>query len=385
MDPPDDDAVDLYERAPCGYLSTAPDGTIVRVNATFEVLTGRNRDELVGRRFTDLLTAGGRIYHETHVAPMLHAVGSVSQIALEVVTADGGRTPVLVNAALDRDAGGAPTLVRAAVFDNTERRAYERELIRAKDRAEASEARARLLVRTLQQTLIPPSSPSIEGLDIAATYRPAGDGADVGGDFYDVFEIGDDDWIVVVGDVTGKGVEAAMITALARYTIRAAAIRTHDPRQILDTLNVALRRDDTNRLCTVAVARLTRRHGVWEVVTCHGGHPITVLARRGGPPVELGEPGTLLGAFDEPTLHLARTQLAEGDAVVLYTDGVTEGRRGREQFGEDRLLASLRQHAGSANGLTYGLLDDLLEFQGGPTTDDVVIVTVHVLPPAGTG
>jgi sigma-B regulation protein RsbU (phosphoserine phosphatase) len=384
MTPLADDATDLYERAPCGYLSTTAGGTIVRVNRTFEALTGHTRDELVGRRFTDLLGPGGRIYHETHVAPMLHAIGSVNQIALDLVAATGERVPVLVNAVLDRDASGAPTVIRAAVFDATERREYERELMRAKDRAEASEGRARVLVRTLQQTLIPPSSPAVEGLDIAATYRPAGDGDEVGGDFYDVFEIGDDDWIVVVGDVTGKGVEAAMITALARYTIRAAAIRTRDPRRILATLNEALRRDETKRLCTAAVARLTRRQGMWDVTTCHGGHPLTLLVRRGAPPVELGEPGTLLGAFEEPSLHLTGARLAVGDAIVLHTDGVTEGRRERELFGEERALASLRHHAGSANGLTYGLLDDLLEFQGGPTTDDIVIVTVQVLPAPAT-
>jgi sigma-B regulation protein RsbU (phosphoserine phosphatase) len=220
----DDDPAALYERAPCGYLSTLPDGTIVKVNQTLLTLTGYERADLVGRRrFAELLTAGGRIYHETHYAPMLQMQGVVREVALDLVRADGQRLSVLVNSVLERGPHGAPVIVRTAVFDATHRRAYERELLWAKERAEASEARAVVLARTLQQTLIPPSRPQIPGLDVAAAFRPAGDGAQVGGDFYDVFAVGSGDWFVTVGDVCGKGVDAAIVTALARHTIRAAA------------------------------------------------------------------------------------------------------------------------------------------------------------------
>src|SRR5919112_3487534 len=143
-----DDAQQLYERAPCGYLSTAPDGTIIKVNDTFVALSGYSRTELIGRRrFVDLLTPGGRIYHETHYAPMLRMHGSARQIALDLVRADGERLPALVNAVLETDESGAPVLVRTAVFDATERRGYERELLRSKQRAEASEAQATALAR----------------------------------------------------------------------------------------------------------------------------------------------------------------------------------------------------------------------------------------------
>src|SRR5215212_8745163 len=140
----EDDAEQLYERAPCGYLSTTPDGGIVKVNETFLALTGYRRDDLVGKRtFASLLTGGGRIYHETHYAPMLRMQSSARGIALDLVAADGRRLPVLVNSVLARDDDGRPVVVRTAVFDATERREYERELLRAKQRAEASEARAR--------------------------------------------------------------------------------------------------------------------------------------------------------------------------------------------------------------------------------------------------
>jgi PAS domain S-box-containing protein len=160
----DDDAEQLYDRAPCGYLSTAPDGTVVKVNQTFLTLTGYRREELVGRRrFVDLLAPGGRIYHETHYAPMLQMQGTAREIALDLVTADRSRVPVLVNAVLERAADGTPRVIRAAVFDARDRREYERELVRAKERAEESEARARALAQTLQQTLVPPAPPTVPG------------------------------------------------------------------------------------------------------------------------------------------------------------------------------------------------------------------------------
>jgi serine/threonine-protein kinase RsbW len=140
-------AEDLYENAPCGYLSTDPDGTIVRVNATFLSWTGFGREELVGRRFQDLLTAGGRIYHETHYAPLLRMQDAVREIALDIVCADGRLLPVLINSTLRRDADGQPQLIRTTVFNATDRRRYERELLTARERERAARARVERLQR----------------------------------------------------------------------------------------------------------------------------------------------------------------------------------------------------------------------------------------------
>ena len=372
--------VAFFDEAPCGFVSAAADGTIRRVNQTFATMSGFAPAELVGRRrFSSLLSTGGRIYVETHLAPLLLASGHVRGVALELVTADGERVPVLVNATLVRAAEGTVDGIRIAVFDAAERRAYERELLAARERAEEAAARARVLVRTLQQTLIPPVVPTVAGLAVAAAYRPAGDGDEVGGDFYDLFQVGDDDWMVAVGDVTGKGIAAATVTALARYTIRAAAVTTPDPVAILATLNDVLRQDDqSSRWCTVALARLTCRHGRWSIEIAHGGHPLTLVVDAAGDVAELGVPGTLLGAFAEARVTAVRRDFDPGDAVVLYTDGVTEARSGGELYGEDRLHDAVRQRHGSANGLTYGLLDDVVAFQSGVTADDIVIVTVHV-------
>src|SRR5688500_14292689 len=119
----DESAEDLFENAPCGYLSTTMDGTLLRVNGTFLRWTRYRREELVGvKRFQDLLSVGGRIYHETHYAPLLRMQGSVREIAVDIVTAGGERLPVLVNSVLVRDADGAPHGVRTTVVDATERK-----------------------------------------------------------------------------------------------------------------------------------------------------------------------------------------------------------------------------------------------------------------------
>jgi serine/threonine-protein kinase RsbW len=141
----EDDPADLYENAPCGYLSTTPDGTIVKVNRTMCLWTGRTAEELVGARFPDLLSIGGRIFHETHYAPLLRMQGAVREIAVDVVRVDGSALPCLLNAVELRDQDGEPVLVRATLFDATARRRYETELLAARQAAEQSEGRARTL------------------------------------------------------------------------------------------------------------------------------------------------------------------------------------------------------------------------------------------------
>jgi sigma-B regulation protein RsbU (phosphoserine phosphatase) len=379
----DDDAVQLYERAPCGYLTTAPDGTIVKVNTTFLVLTGYTRIDLVGRRrFADLLTAGGRIYHETHYAPMLTMQDGVREIALDIVRADGSRLPVLVNSVLERDATGAPVVVRTAVFDATDRREYERELLRAKQRAEESEARATALARTLQHTLIPPTPPHIPGLDVSALYRPAGSGEEVGGDFYDIFQVTDGEWVVVIGDVCGKGVDAAVVTALVRHTVRALVVQDPGPGHALRTLNDILLRHHTERFCTVALLWLRLGEDGWTATVSVGGHPMPLLLRTGLAPTAFGAPGSLVGAFEGPEYHEAEQALEPGDSLVLYTDGVTEGRCGDEFYGEGRLYESVATSAavpeGTAASMAEQVLDGVMTFQQGNPRDDIAIVVVRV-------
>jgi serine/threonine-protein kinase RsbW len=139
----EEDPADLYENAPMGYLSTLPDGRIVKVNRTFCAWTGLAGEELLGTRFQELLTVGGRVYYETHLAPLLRMQGAVREIALDVARVDGSVLPCLLNAVELRDDDGAPVLVRATLFEATARRRYERELLLAQRAAEESEARSR--------------------------------------------------------------------------------------------------------------------------------------------------------------------------------------------------------------------------------------------------
>lgn len=375
----EDDPVQLYERAPCGYLSTTPDGRIVKANETFLSLTGYSREDLVGvRTFAELLTAGGRIYHETHYAPMLRMQGSAREIALDIVTADGGRLPVLVNAVLERDDAGQPKVIRVAVFDAGDRREYERELLRAKDRAERSEEHARSLAMTLQQTLIPPTVPTVPGLDVAGVYRPAGNGQEVGGDFYDIFQIADDDWVVVLGDVCGKGAAAAVVTALVRYTVRAVTVGEAGAAESLRRVNDVLLHHRTDRFSTVALLRVRRHDDRWTVTHSSAGHPLPWLLSPGRTPVQVGEPGTLVGVFEDIRLVESELSLTAGSALMLYTDGVTEGRGPQGFYGEARLHAVVDGLVGPAQTIADTVLADVLAFQDGVAQDDIAVVIIQV-------
>ena len=377
----DDSAEDLYENAPCGYLSTDVDGTIVKVNATLLRWTGFAVEDLVGRRtFADLLTVGGRIFHETHYAPLLRMQGRAREIAVDLVCADGRRLPVLVNAVVTPEEAGRPAVVRTAVFDATERRQYERELLEAVRRAEASEARARELATTLQESLVPPATPVIPWLDVGAAYRPAGTGAEVGGDFSDVFETPGGSWAVVLGDVRGKGVEAATVATLARHTLRAAAMRTRQPRLALQTLHQTLERDPSERFCTAVFARVRRGpEGRHRLVVASGGHPLPLRASADGQVAPLGRHGSLLGVLDRPSFVDTTVELHPGDAVLFYTDGVTEGRSGREFYGEERLAERLRTCRGApAAEVADAVVDDVVAFQDGFPRDDIAVVVLAV-------
>ena len=376
----EDDPQELYENAPCGYISTLPDGTIVKVNGTFLSWTGYDRVALIGRRrFQELLPPGDRIFYETHFSPLLRMQGRVREIAAQLVCRSGDRLPVLLNSVLERDADGGPRVIRTAVFDATERRSYEQELLDARRRAEASEARALALATTLQASFLPPAIVSPPGLDIGGAYRPAGDGSEVGGDFYDVFETGRGTWAVVLGDVCGKGLEAAVVTTLARYTVRAEALRTPYPSAVLACLHEALVRYHPDQFCTALFVALEPTVDGLRLNVASGGHHLPIRRRADGRLDVIGDPGTILGMLDRPLLTDAATRLHSGDVVVLYTDGVTEGRRGKEFFDDERLVAAIADAGGvDAQGTADAIVSAALDFQRGVARDDMAVVVIRV-------
>jgi PAS domain S-box-containing protein len=232
------------------------------------------------------------------------------------------------------------------------------------------------VARTLQSSLLPRELPDIPGAEVAARYLAAGAGNEVGGDFYDCFATGAGDWALVIGDVCGKGAEAAAVTALARYTLRAAALHTRRPRTVLEQLNEALLRDRRDyRFCTVLYVSLTPRDDRLSACVAAGGHPLPVVVRASGEVETVGTPGSLLGIVDVPELTEQSVELAPGDALVLYTDGVTEADR---SAGPERLTTLLEGCAGAdARAIAETVERDALAAHGGPARDDVAVVVVR--------
>jgi PAS domain S-box-containing protein len=237
------------------------------------------------------------------------------------------------------------------------------------------------IARTLQQSLLPVELPDIPGVEAAARFRPTGEGNEVGGDFYDMFETGNRGWTVVMGDVCGKGPDAAAVTALARYTLRAAAMRERLPSRSLQVLNEALlRQRDDRRFCTVAYAYIEMLdHGARAGISC-GGHPLPLLLRAGGGVETVGAPGTLLGIVGDPTLEDHAVTLEPGDALVFYTDGVIESRGGANGVLDERRLAELvATCAGSgADAIAARVEEAAVLSQGGMPKDDIAVLVLRI-------
>ena len=236
------------------------------------------------------------------------------------------------------------------------------------------------IAKTLQQSLLPAELPDIPGLETGARFRATGEGNDVGGDFYDLFEAGGGGWSVVVGDVCGKGPDAAAVTALARYTLRAAAMREPRPSAGLRILNEALLRQRADlRFATVAYASLVPEAGGASVQLSSAGHPLPLVLRRDGSVETVGASGTLVGVVPDPDLSDAPAFLGDGDALVFYTDGVTEARdENGGIFGESQLAELLRSCAGmDADGIAATVERAAVERQSGDTRDDIAVVVLR--------
>ena len=232
--------------------------------------------------------------------------------------------------------------------------------------------------RTLQSSLLPPGLPSIPGLELAARYRAAGEGNEVGGDFYDVFAW-DEAWAVVIGDVCGKGPDAAAITALARYTLRAVSLHEHTPSATLQTLNDAmLRQLSGDQFCTVALGRIQPEDGGrFRVTLSVGGHPPPLVLRADGHVEPLAQQGTLLGVVDEPRLQDAEHVLEAGDTLLLYTDGVTEARVRSWELGEEGLVSLLEGCAGQAAAEIVETIERaVVGVQAGEPRDDIALLAL---------
>jgi serine phosphatase RsbU (regulator of sigma subunit) len=224
----------------------------------------------------------------------------------------------------------------------------------------------------------------VPGLDVAARFRAAGRGYEVGGDFYDLFEASEGRWAAVIGDVCGKGAEAAAITALARYTLRAAAMREANPVGVLEVLNQAiLRQRSDRRFCTVLYAYLSQDNGGGVGVDfASGGHPLPILVRAGNGASETGRPGTVIGIAQDPELERERVELAPGDALVLYTDGVTDAHAPDRIWTPEDLAAELSASNGlDADAMAARVLDLALDGRTDEPRDDIAVLVIKVPGP----
>jgi serine phosphatase RsbU (regulator of sigma subunit) len=234
----------------------------------------------------------------------------------------------------------------------------------------------------LQETLLPPLLPHVDRADIASRYRAAGDASLIGGDFYDVFPSVDGRWVAAIGDVCGVGPEAAAVTGIARYSLRAVGRENPRPAHALAALNDAiLSRTVDNRFCTAVTLCIEPAAGSGLRVTwSNAGHPPPLVLRDGGRVEVLDDRlGPLLGVLPEAEFTEATIDLRDGDALVLYTDGVIEARPpGGAFFGEERLAEVVASCTGrTADGIARRVELAVLDHLGGLPEDDVAILVLR--------
>ncbi len=335
----EESAEELFEEAPCGYLTTRDDGTIIKINRTLERWLGRAREDLIGQvRFQELLTPGGRIYHDTHYAPLLQMQGTVREIALELVKADGTRLAALINSVLRRDELGQRQVIRTTVFDATDRRRYEQELLR-------STKREHEIASALQRSLLAGDLPASPSLELAVHYKPATDGLEIGGDWYDAFWLESPRMVaLVVGDVVGRGLNAAATMGQLRSAVRALASLRSSPAEVFGALDSYSRRHNLGQMATVAYAqldleKLELRYG------CAGHPPPLVLEPQRDPRFIWDGRSVPINPYGLPVSRTeAVTAISPGSHLLLYTDGLIEDRRRPIETGMRRLADAASNH-----------------------------------------
>jgi serine phosphatase RsbU (regulator of sigma subunit)/PAS domain-containing protein len=327
------------------------------------------RSELYPEISDEMLVGAAR--DENHLA-LLRSIGMTSAMAVPMLS----RGTVL----------GVVTFVSAETghrFDEGDLELAESLASRAATAIENARlyAARSTIARTLQASLLPPTLPDVPGFELAAVYRSASEGTEVGGDFYDVFNTAEDQWYAIVGDVCGKGAEAAAVTAMARYTIRAAAVRRRSPAAILRLLGEAMLRQESpelvGRFCTIACLHLDLSRSPARATVACGGHPLPAVLRADGTVEELGTEGTLLGLVERPELHDRAGDLHPGDTVVLYTDGLTEAGAPSRVWAPEDLAEVLR---GAAGGTPQEIVDHAVREALGSAPaprDDMAVVALR--------
>ncbi len=230
----------------------------------------------------------------------------------------------------------------------------------------------------LQASLVPPDLPSVPGVDLAARYRPAIEQLDIGGDFYDVFPAGDE-WLAVLGDVCGKGVDAAVLTGRARQSVRTAAHFERRPGALLSAFNTVFTQDPSNRFITLVCLRIRpAADGLSaDVDIAVAGHAGPVLVRADGSAEQLPIEGTVAGVVPDVEYDSVTVRLEQGDALLTFTDGIEEARGADGFYGTDRLLGLLTEYAGAGADAICGAVEqDVVEHLDGRAHDDIALLAI---------
>ncbi|HEX8101082.1 MAG TPA: SpoIIE family protein phosphatase [Solirubrobacteraceae bacterium] len=367
------------------------EGRVVDFNPAAEATFGYRREDAVGQVLAELIIPPElRDAHHSALRRLVET-GEPSilgqRLELTAMRADGRTIPVEL--VITRLGTGEPPVFTGFLRDITERRRAEDEVTRllklerdARLRAERAERSTRSIAFALQRSLLPPHMPEVPRVELGAAYRPAMQGALVGGDFYDVFELGVDRWGIAIGDVRGKGADAAAVTALMRYTIRTAAVREPSASAVLQLLNDALLRNpEGGDYCTAIYASLDVGFGAPSLQLAVGGHPLPLLSTTDGWVRAVGKPGTLLGAVPDPVLADVELTLGPGDLLLLFTDGVTEARTPDGMFGVERLCRLLGELGDrDASAVARGVESAVVDGPGHRVADDVALLAVRALP-----
>lgn len=378
------DFEDFWDNSPSGHLILAADGRIVSANATIIGWLGYPKGVLHGKSFAELLTTGGKIHYETQFVPLLRMTGALEGVTVDMLASDGARLPMFLTANVKAATDDSPELWRVTAVDAGDRRAYERELLDERRRAETEQERARAFAATLRRSLHPPLLSPPPGLEAADYYHTAS-ADDVGGDFYDLFPLASHTWGFFLGDVAGKGVDAAVVTTLTRYVLRSAAVFDDAPVQVLHNLNTVLHQQlgiERHRLCTVVYGNLTPRADGFDVDLASAGHlPPLLLSGDGNAYFADTIGGQAVGMIDDPHFFSSRMHLGPGDTLVLYTDGLTEARVGPgiERYDDDgALLRFARERAPAGAGEVVDAIRELLDELGDGVEDDAAVLAFGV-------
>ncbi len=338
---------------------------VVDVNPAAVALAGRTRGQLIGRRVRDLMDTSEIV--EVGPGGLVLADDAGGQprtfdVSQQPLTDIAGRT-------------AGELVVLREVTDRVRDQQHLQQVLDDRSRVAAA----------LQASMVPTRLPAVPGCSLASRYVPAGDGGEIGGDFLDVFPLDNETWAFVLGDVSGKGAEAAAVSAATRYTLRALARPSLSPAATLREVNAVLQaQTESERHCTLVHGHLRppRDDDVPDaplrIALSLAGHHWPLVLRADGEVEEVGTLGTALALFDDPELHDSDVELAPGEALCVFTDGLLEARRGRDQFGSERVAELLRAHRDlSADGLAGAVLDAVRAFHGEELVDDLALLVVR--------